>query len=195
MPKKSHQSTEEVFISAEDADLIDLFLIRRSYNPDGSLRYVQVLGNATEIEAFARNEKVVVRDDMSHNQRAFSLPRLIMQRILNRPLLPEELVTMKNGKVGDCRRENLELTSRSEVAQRERSGSWSETGAKYVYPGEAGRYYANVNGSYLGIYNTVDQASAAVKQYFDFLESGMDEKEAARRVKGRSRNSGKINIA
>jgi hypothetical protein len=194
MPKTPHQNAEEVLISAEDADLIELFTIRRSYNPDGTLRYVQVIGNADEVEAFAQNEKVIIGDHVAENQRAFSLPRLVMQRIFQRPLLPEELVKAKNGRIGDCRRDNLELTNRSEIAGKERDSTWANSGAKYVYPADNGRYYANVNGNYLGTFDTVEQATASVKQYFDFLTGGMSEKEAARRLKGRSRNLGKIKI-
>lgn len=194
MPKAPPPNAEEIRISAEDADLIDLFVLRRSFNKDGSIRYLQVVGFPEEVEAFARGERVPMLSGRSScEQRSYSMPRIIMQRILKRPLLDEELVKSSNGNMGDCRRENLELTTRSEIAQRERS-SWAVTGAKYVYPADNGRFYANADSNYLGTYDTVELAAKSVESFFRLIENGMEVAEAARRIKGRSRNSLRVII-
>lgn len=194
MPKKPPANAEEVRLSADDADIVDLFIIRRSFNPDGSMRYVQVIGNADELEAFSRNLPVTLTPRNPEKQRVFALPRLIMTRMLGRPLDNNELVQPKNGKMGDCRRDNLEVTSRSALASGSRDSSWSTTGTKYVYPSERDRFYANVDGTYLGTFDTVEQAQASVKRFFELREKGMDDKEAARRLKGRARNANRVVI-
>jgi hypothetical protein len=194
MPKRSAVVTEQVILSPEDADAADLFLFRRSFNEDSTLRYVQVLGDEEEIDAFARNEPVVVKPGAKSKQKAYSLPRLIAQRMLGRPLMPEELIKPKNGKYGDCRRSNLELTNRSELASGEREGTWSNTGAKYIYPTEGGRFFVNYSDIYLGTYDTTTQAEEALELFKRLTADGMSDEEAARRVKSRSRNAGRISI-
>lgn len=193
MPKKPPANAEQVRISPEDADVLDFFIVRRSYNTDGTLRYVQLIGDATEIDQFASNQPISITTE-NRKQRATSLARIIMQRKLGRPLAKEEFVTQINGQNGDVRRQNLELASRSELASVTRDHSWSSTGQKYLYADSSGRYYATKGDVYLGTYDTLEQAKAALEMFNRLIAAGMSEDEASRRIKSRSRNTGKIVI-
>ncbi len=194
MPKRPPVDAEQVRISPEDADVLDFFIIRRSYNPDGTMRYVQLIGDAQEIEDFASGQPVTVLPRGSGKHRAASLARIIMQRVLGRPLEREEFIRPKNGLNGDLRRGNLEIATRSDLASVERDNSWSSTGQKYIYADANGRFYINKGDQYLGTYDTVEQAAVALKMFEQMVASGMSDAEAERRLKSRARNSSKITI-
>ena len=194
MPRTGPKNAEPILLSPEDMDIIDLFIFRRSFNEDGSLRYVQAIGDADQIDAFALNQPVVFAPREKGKQKVISLPRLIMQRAMKRPLEAGELVIPANGKNGDNRRSNLVFTNRAELASGERRGTRSSAGEKYVYKNNHGRYFANFDNTYLGTYDEPDQAASAVDEYKRLVGEGMEKDEAVARVINRSRNSRRVII-
>lgn len=58
------------------------------------------------------------------------LRRVIMERILNRPLAQDELVTHKDGNFLNCARDNLEIISHLQQARR-KSKQHKKAGSKY----------------------------------------------------------------
>ena len=104
-----------------------------------------------------------------------------MRRMLGgRELEQEEVVRPENGLRGDCRRDNLALSSKSEAASTERPGTWSGSGVKYVYQNEYGRFFVNFKGVYLGTYGDPETAATVIDLYQEAIERGMEKKEAVR---------------
>lgn len=194
MPRKEPENAEQILISLEDAELLDFFHFRRTFFDDGSIRYVQLIGDPVLLDAFARGEPLVMPAEKTKKARQASLARVLVQRMIGRPLMGNEKVVQKNGKRGDNRRQNLELTTSSEIAGGERIGTWSATGAKYVYKAANGKYYAQVGDNSLGTYDKVEQANDAVSMYREMVESGVPEVEAATRVLNRGRNRHRIAV-
>jgi hypothetical protein len=183
MPRKQPENAEPLILSPDDEFLLDRFVIRRSFGKDGAIRYVQAVGNAQEIEAAAYDDDIQDRDSGSRVQVAYSLPRLIARRMRGgADLEPEEVVTPRNGKRGDLRRENTEVRSRGEAASGERP-TRSSTGVKGVYWHSSGRPFVNYNGVYLGTYDTVEEAKGAIEAYDALLADGVDKVAAAKTVK------------
>ena len=193
MPRRPPPNAEQILLSPEDADLAERFLFRRSFNKDGTLRYAQVIGVTEELTAAAEQRAVDPQKLITTEQSAMSLPRLVAQRMLGRPLKGNEVVQPKNGKSGDNRRSNLEITTRSVLSSHERAGR-AESGSKYVYATEAGRYYVNFKNTYLGTYDNIDAAEQAVTGYQALLDQGIPERQAAQKIKMRARNTPKIII-
>lgn len=181
MARRSPVGAEPLIISPEDGDL-QQFVFRRSYNDDGSIRYVQIIGYAEELEAAAEQRPVRLEKLNKRKQTQMSLPRLIAQRMLGRPLTDSEVVTWRNGKRGDNRRANIEVVDRSELQGAHREVK-SATGRKYIYPTSSGRFSVNLSNKYLGVYDTVELAEQALERYFQLLNAGLSEDEAANRVK------------
>lgn len=185
MSRRTPKNAEPLVVSPEDADLTEVFVFRRSYNKDGSIRYVQVVGYPIDLDA-ALVGPVAPRSGAreGEQQTQMSLSRLIAQRMLGRALEPSEVVTWRNGKRGDNRRANLEVILRSEVQGAHRI-TRSASGVKYVYPTETGRYAANYGNAYLGTYDTVEQAAGAVDEFIDLTGQGVPRRQAIRKVKER----------
>lgn len=190
MPRKPQPGEEQIILSPEDSDILSLFELRRSFKPDRSLRYVQVVGDDAKLSAYADglDPSAVPADGVEH---VVALPRLVMQRALGRPLDSRELVRSLNGLNGDCQRPNLTLISRSDLVSKKRTGSWSKSGEKYVYD-RNGYYAASVVGVYLGTYSTPQRAAEAVSDYHSLLDQGYGQEDAAAIVleKGKQDKSG-----
>jgi hypothetical protein len=184
MSRRAPQDAEQVQVSPEDRDLIENFLVRRSYLPDGHIRYVQILGYAADIEAAAQGQAPIYGAASRTSQAAYSLPRLVMRRMLGgRELETEEVIYYKNELRGDCRRENLELSTKSEKSKGDREGQWGKTGKKHIYRTDGTRYYVNYKGVYLGTYDDTAAAQGAIELYKAAIAAGIPKKEAKRLVK------------
>jgi hypothetical protein len=184
MPRPAPENAEEILVSPEDDEVFSLFSFRRSFNKDGSLRYVQVLGTKEELEAFSNFTDPDYDDEYETEPGkviAVSLPRIIACRMEGRSLEDEEVITQRNGLKGDCRRDNLEIKTKSEVASGERPHvQWADSGTKYVYSTEGGRYFVNYKGQYIGSFDTVEIAEKAIELYLKAVDEGMEEKVAAK---------------
>lgn len=200
MPRKEPENSEYVIVSPEDAELLDFFSLRRTFEPDGSIRYVQLIGDVDLIQAALHNKDLaaeMISDAGKKGKRkkgSYSLPRMVAARMLGYPLTDSEVVVQKNDKRGDVRRTNLEITSRADLATGKRIAGWSRTGTKYVYLAVNGKYYGQVGNHSLGTYATKEEASAAVDSYLAMVESGVPADEARLRIINRSRNKGRILI-
>jgi hypothetical protein len=184
LPRKAPTNAEQVEVSPEDLDLLEHFLVRRSYLPNGHIRYVQILGYAADIEAAAYGENPIYGASSRTSQSAYSLPRIVMRRMLGgRELETEEVVYHKNGLKGDLRRSNLELSTKSEMSRGDREGQWSKSGTKHVYPTDGSRYFVNYKGIYLGTYEDTEKAEAALELYKAAIKAGIPKKEAKKLVK------------
>lgn len=183
MPRHVPENAETVLISPEDGEIIDLFIIRRSFNKDGSIRYIQLVGSEADITAFAHYQAIDHSKVSKNAQSALSLPRVIAARTLKRPLMSDEVVVQTNGKRGDCRRSNIEVVTKSDLAKGERNYTWSESGKKYVYRSASGKYFATVNDKYLGTFAKAETAHEAVEMFKGFVEQGVDMADAAKTVK------------
>lgn len=182
MARTAPRNAEPIYLSKADRDVADRFVFRRSYNKDGSIRFVQAVGIREELEAAAANRPIDTAVIDSREQTQMALSRLIAQRMIGRPLEKNEVVTWRNGNRGDLRRENLEVRTRSEVA-RDTRPTTSSSGVKYVYPTESGRFAAAYLNTYLGTYNDTEQAAAAVAMYLQLVDEGVSSDAAVERVK------------
>jgi len=104
--------------------------------------------------------------------RALVIHRIIMARILGRPLQRSEAVDHVNGNPLDNRRINLRLASKSQNAANAKLRSDNSSGYKGVcwsIPGNRWRAYARANGKqiHLGYYDTAEDAHQA---YCKFAE-------------------------
>lgn len=185
-------ATGEVLLSEIDNEVGDLFAIRKAADKDGIIQFVQVIGQINAVEAWASGKDPHQVEPSA--RKAFALSRLIAQRMYGRPLEKGELVTTKNGDAGDLRRENIELTTASELSKNRVMPSWSSTGHKYVSKSRLGRYLSRVGESYLGTYDTKEEAVEAVKDFHRMVAGGMDETIAARRLKGRARTKKRVRV-
>ncbi|HLU12191.1 MAG TPA: hypothetical protein VK003_21115 [Oceanobacillus sp.] len=194
MPRKEPENAEYVLISPEDAELLDFFSLRRTFEDDGSIQYVQVIGNPALIEAARRGENLAEALPSAGKKSVhFSLSRMIMERMIGRPLLPNERVRQINGNRGDLRRRNLEIATASELASVKRS-SWASSGVKYVYETKTGKYAAQVGDISLGTYSDKSEAAAAVEKFYKLLDAGLSKEEAKTRIVNRHRNKNRVMV-
>jgi hypothetical protein len=110
------------------------------------------------------------------------LHRVIMERMLGRPLSSKEWIDHKNNQGLDCRRENLRLASPNQNTMNSRVRRDNPTGLKGVaFRRNRNKWYAtiNVNGKqiYLGSYATPELAhrayvDAAIKFFGEFAHDG-----------------------
>lgn len=112
------------------------------------------------------------------NRKKLFLHRLIVERILNRPLSKHEEIDHINGNPLDNRRSNLRLATRTENARNVKKPKTNTTGYKGVYfRKNSGRYIAiitvNKKQVFLGSYDDPKEAyqaycDAAKKYFGDF---------------------------
>lgn len=132
--KHQHMNEEPIVFSAEDADAAELFVLRRSFDTNGRIKYSQIVGPSSDIEDYARNIALTSSGKVGGERgprKAVSLARVVMERMLGRPLATTELVVLENGKNNDVRWENLLLIERSSLSSKPRA-STSRTGEKYI---------------------------------------------------------------
>lgn len=140
----------DVLIDDIDADLLDL---QWYANNEGSNSYVR------RTERGRQNEK---------------LHRVIMARILGRPLRKGELVDHKDANPFNNQRGNLRLATKAQNAANSRAYKTNKLGVKGVYVSSSGRFGARikVDGKdiHLGKFDTIEEARAAyceaAKKYF-----------------------------
>lgn len=107
-----------------------------------------------------------------------SLGRIILARIVGRPLAPFEFVGYWNGNPFDCRRSNLFVADVNQINHRRRIFDNNELGIKGVtkmkYSGRfRARIYVNGKAVYLGEYEHIEKAieayrKAAEKHYGEY---------------------------
>ncbi len=106
--------------------------------------------------------------------------RVIMARVIGRPLLPTDCVDHANGNRRDNRRENIRLATRAGNAQNITVDSWASSGHRGAHQHKAsGKWEAHVrhNGKkiYLGLHGTQAEAArvaAAKRSELGFLTGG-----------------------